>query len=78
MYIVSGATLTGNQDLVKLVLRAIREIVAISDELALKADDLTSQEMHASRLGRGGVASVGHSAGGQRLGSASSSNLEEE
>ena len=80
MYITSEERFTGNQDFVKLVVRAIREIVASSDQLVLKAErahDLVNQEMRALSLGRRGSASIGHSAGGQRQGSAAS-DLEEE
>ena len=81
MYITSEDRFTGNQDFVKLVVRAIREVVASSDQLVLKAErahELVNQEMRSLSLGRRGSASIGHSAGGQRLGSAASSNLEEE
>ena len=81
MLITNSASWTRNKDFVKLVTRAIREIAASSDQLLLKAErahDLVNQEMRALSLGRRGSASIGHSAGGQRLGSAASSHLEEE
>ena len=81
MYISSKTSLTDKEEIVKLVRKAIREIVAISDRLLLdskRAHDVVSQENGSLVLGRGGSASVGHSAGGQRLGTATSSTLEEE